>query len=407
MIRGRDFVVLSDDWNGLPTSTMHLFHFISRHNRVFWFNLVNRMPQLNFADAKKALNFAKRWGKRPARAESSSGIGKKGKHENLHVITPFMIPCFKHPVRLLNRMTLLREYKRLAAEFNIENPFLFTVFPPAVDLVKSVTAAQKIYYCYDDFLEYPGFNAKDWRAMETDLLDGVNALVVSAQHLKQKNRRGCPTLHLPHGVDFDHFHGAVDALARVPRMETIRRPIVGFFGLISEWVNLKLIADLSKRHPQLSFVLLGKADVETQVLASCPNVHMLGFVPYQNLPAYARYFDVAMIPFVRSKLTEAVNPLKLMEYFALGLPVLATRLPELETIDGPLHLAETASDFSELLQRILSEKPGSSRSQALQVAQNSTWERRAGDLCTFIHQLEENATRDERAGRLCATAEGA
>src|SRR5262249_39071362 len=209
--------------------------------------------------------------------------------------------------------------------------------------LKAVPAAARVYYCVDDFLDYPGVHHADWARMEAELLDAVDGLVVTSRHLARKRANDCPLLHLPHGVDYEHFQfGGAEP---VPELEALPRPVVGFFGLISEWVDQDLIADLSEHFPDVSFVLLGRSDVSLQPLAGRRNVRHLGFVPYAELPRYARYFDVGLIPFVLNRLTRAVNPVKLMEYLALGLPVLSTRLPELETVPGPIRLAVTRAEF--------------------------------------------------------------
>ena len=194
-------------------------------------------------------------------------------------------------------------------------------------------------------------------------------------------------LHLPHGVDFDHFHDVVIRAEPEPLLEHIRKPIVGFFGLISQWVDLENIAWLADVFPECSFVLIGQADVSLSPIKDHSNVHYLGYVPYIELPRYARYFDVGLISFVQSRLTRAINPLKLMEYFALGLPVLATRLPELELIAGPLRLADSREDFRHGLEDILRDLQRSSRQDATAVARENTWEARVEELSSFLEEL--------------------
>ncbi len=233
MTERHDFVVLSDDWNGLPTSTMHLFRRIAREHRVFWLNLINRMPRASWKNVKKVGRFVTDWAKQTTRIGHRSGGISRGDLGNLHVSTPFMIPWFKVPIRRLNQRTLLRHYRRLVSRHNIRDPIVVTVFPSGVDFVKSVSAKAKLYYCFDEFLEYPGFNQRDWRRMEEDLLDAVDAIVTTSKDLERKNTTSRSLLYLPHGVDFEHFSRSPAELSPQPQMEKIRRPIVGFFGLIS------------------------------------------------------------------------------------------------------------------------------------------------------------------------------
>jgi glycosyltransferase involved in cell wall biosynthesis len=385
MISGRDFVVLSDDWNGLPTSAIHLFRRLARTNRVFWFNTVGRLPRLTQADVGKVFRTLGKWARgRKSTARQAPEHAGPGVHE----INPLMVPWFKPWVRRLNRRCLVRKYRQLRERHGITDPIQVTTFPYAVDFLKAIPEGLKVYYCVDEFLDYPGVNHRDWAAMEAELLETIDALVVTSRDLTRKRMNSCPLLHLPHGVDFEHFYDAVAQAEPVAALENIRRPIVGFFGLISEWVDLGLIAHLSEAFPDASFVLLGRADVDLGPLAGRPNVHALGFVPYAELPRYARYFDVGLIPFVLNSLTRAVNPLKLMEYFALGLPVLSTRLPELETIEGPLRLAVTRGEFESGLRDLLHGRSSFDADEAFAAARMNTWDQRVEDLSDFLKDLE-------------------
>ncbi|MCI0456540.1 MAG: glycosyltransferase, partial [Gemmataceae bacterium] len=389
MMTGRDFVILSDDWDGLPTSAIHLFRRLARHNRVFWFNTVGRLPRFSRADAAKVLRTVGSWVHLRRKATPVTEVVQTG----VHVVTPVMVPWFKPLVRRFNRFSLLRRYRKLARRHDIVDPIVLTTFPYAVDFVKAVPAAGRFYYCVDDFLDYPGVNHRDWARMEAELLDCVDGLIVTSRYLARKRTGDGPLLHLPHGVDFDHFQ--VDpAAAPVPELEALPRPIVGFFGLISSWVDLGLIADLSERFPQVSFVLLGRSEVSLEPLAGRPNVHCLGFVPYADLPRYARYFDVGLIPFVLNQLTRAVNPVKLMEYLALGLPVLSTRLPELEDIAGPIRLAVPREEFRRGLAEVLALCGPATSAEARAVAQSNTWDDRVKELSAFLTWRQTSRSAD-------------
>ncbi len=87
----------------------------------------------------------------------------------------------------------------------------------------------------------------------------------------------------------------------------------------------------AQRRRGASFVLIGReSGADLSALAALPNVHRLGEVPYASLPEHLAAFDVCTIPFRRTPLTEATNPVKLYEYLATGKPVVARRLPEIE-----------------------------------------------------------------------------
>jgi glycosyltransferase involved in cell wall biosynthesis len=384
MINGRDFVVLSDDWDGLPTSAIHLFRRLQRRNRVFWFNTVGRLPRLSQGDAVKVCGAIRKW---IFKGNGRQPVLPGNEHGNVHVASPVMVPWFKPLVRRFNRASLLRKYASHCDRYAIRKPIVITTFPHVADFVKAVPAALKVYYCVDDFLDYPRVNHADWAVMEAQLLRDIDALVITSKKLAEKRLTECPILHLPHGVDFEHFHEAAETAVPEPRMEGIRRPIVGFMGLLSPWVDLTNIAHLADAFPQCSFVLLGRSEVSLRPLAGRPNIHCLGWVPYAELPRYARYFDVGLISFIHNRMTKAINPLKLMEYFALGLPVLASRIPELEHMPGPLRLATSRDEFRAGLDEILTGLPGSYREDAQAVAQQNTWDARVEQLSGFLEEL--------------------
>ncbi len=391
MIAGRDLIIVSDNWDGLrhgvPTSAIHLFSRLSRSHRVFWFNTISRMPKPTRADLARVARTVREWASGPREA-ARRNEPVDPRTAGVRVAAPFMVPWFKPAGRRLNRLSMRRAYGCLRERHGIANPIVLTTAPYGVDFLAAIDEGLKVYYCVDEFLDYPNVNRTDWAAMEAELLGSIDGLVVTSRDLGRKKRPGgCPVLYLPHGVDYDHFHVAAIRRRVVPHLEALPRPIVGFFGLISEWVDLGLMAHLSETFPTASFVLYGRADVELGPLDGRPNVHYFGPVPYDELPDHARYFDIGLIPFVLNDLTRAVNPLKLLEYFALGMPVLATRLPELEGVEGPLRLAVGRDEFRAGLAELVAGGPGLGAKDAWDAAREHTWDRRAEDLGTFLEDL--------------------
>ena len=97
------------------------------------------------------------------------------------------------------------------------------------------------------------------------------------------------TVLAPHGVDVELFRSASDRGCRsrlAPR--DLRRPVIGFFGLIEEWIDLDLIADLAERRPRWTFLMIGRLAVDPGRLTALPNVVFAGPQPYRSLPAGRR-----------------------------------------------------------------------------------------------------------------------
>src|SRR5262245_62145374 len=116
MITGRDFVVLSDDWNGLPTSAIHLFRRLSKQNRVFWFNTIGRFPRVTRSDASKVVRTLGGWARRVGHRQTAPAVETAFAH-GVQVVNPVMIPWFKPWVRRFNRRSLLHKYRQLCNHY--------------------------------------------------------------------------------------------------------------------------------------------------------------------------------------------------------------------------------------------------------------------------------------------------
>src|SRR2546427_6671811 len=180
--------------------------------------------------------------------------------------------------------------------------------------------------------------------MEQDLIRRAHVVFTSAEKLYGERQSLNPhTYYIPHGVDVAHFAGALDPSTEVPADMCGRpHPVIGFFGLLADWVDLELVRMVAVARPDWSVVLIGKATTDLRPLRGLANVHLLGQKPYSTLPHYCRGFDVGIIPFRKNDLTVRANPLKLREYLAAGLPVVSAPPPGVARFHGPLHLAGRA-----------------------------------------------------------------
>ena len=384
-----DYIFFADDRSSIPTSTMHLADQIAAGriaNRVFWANIYTRLPKLT--EFNKAFHILMRRGAKPAVNQQVAG-------STIISSTPIQFPWFGPAARTFNGYFASRFFQKLVKQYDIQRPIMITNFPCVVDAFRSIRRlapqAIQIYYCFDDFMEYPGFNPRHWQTMEQELFATVDGVIFTSRDLLEHKKRpeSLPSLYLPHGVDDDHFACPKTDKIPVEMLEKIAKPIVGFFGTIDTWVDISAIAYLAKRFPQCSFVVIGRSVVPLTILEGLENVHYLGQLPYSALPHYARYFDVGLIPFVMNDLTKAVNPLKLMEYYAIGIPVISTRLPDIVDVPGPLYFADTHEEFGNRLKEILRSDLSALRLLAKEVARKNSWLARAERFVQFAEQTAQ------------------
>jgi len=385
-----EYIFFADDRSSIPTSTMHIADQIAKTNRVFWVNTYTRLPR--FSELTKAFYILARRGARPAVNQQRDHKVDGG--STILSSTPIQFPWFVQPARKFNGYCAGRFFQQFVKQHSIQNPVLVTNFPCAVDAFQAIRKlapqVPQIYYCVDDYTEYPGLNPKHWTEMENELYAAVDGAAFTSRDLQQSKKRPktLPDLYLPHGVDYEHFASKKTEIKPLETLEKITKPIIGFFGSIDTWVDMSTVAYLAKRFPQCSFVVIGRSVVPLTVLNGLENVYCLGQISYSELPQYARYFEVGLIPFVMNDLTKAVNPLKLMEYFAIGIPVISTRLPDIADVPGPLYFADTHEEFGNHLDEILRSDLSVLRRQAQEVARQNSWAARAESFVQFVERCK-------------------
>jgi glycosyltransferase involved in cell wall biosynthesis len=135
--------------------------------------------------------------------------------------------------------------------------------------------------------------------------------------------------------------------------------------------------------PEASIVLVGPVMVDLGAERLPPNVHVLGNRPYAELPAYVQAFDVGLIPYLLNDWTVSVDPLKLLEYLAAGIPVIATPLPEVQKYTSVVRQGGTPASFLAAVYSAL-ESDEADRVAGRETAARNTWSRRAAEFLDIV-----------------------
>ena len=192
------------------------------------------------------------------------------------------------------------------------------------------------------------------------------------------------------GCDAEHFiSGGHDPSpeSRILDIESLPRPIVSYMGDVAPWVDIELFLKAARSHPEWSIVILGTWKRDKGEIQGLKNVHAPGSVPYDELPYYARRFDVGTIPFQLNELTRVVNPLKLYEYFSLGMPVVASDLPEVARFGDLVYIYRDLDQFVPMVEKALSEGANSPlRRRRIELAAKNSWRSRADVAATALNE---------------------
>jgi glycosyltransferase involved in cell wall biosynthesis len=381
---GTPFVVFGDDWGRNVSTMQHLFRQLTARHPVVWVNGIgHRVPSIRRKDLKRALQ--------KARAMFVGGTGSDGSDLDLggrpqRVIQPKVLP-WHHltPVRAYNTRNLISAVKRALADEGITTPpIVVTGTPPSASIIGRLGEHLSVYLCMDDFLSLPNVSPRMLGPLEQELLQKVDAVVSTAQALVDTKRpRSGRGYYLPQGVNFKHF---ASPQPEPLDLRGLPRPIIGFAGGVTSPMDFALVERVARANPGASIVLVGPVG-EDSPRFEAPNIHVLGRRPYQSLPAYVQTFDVGLIPYMLNAHSIAVDPLKLLEYLAAGVPVVTTDLPEVRKYAEAVLIGRSHDEFDAAVTRAVRQGRTEKGPEAQSFARQHGWDRRADRLLQILAEV--------------------
>jgi GT2 family glycosyltransferase len=288
---------------------------------------------------------------------------------------------------------ILEAFARFREQQDISTAIMIVDLPFWWSLVQRLRERFGWKIIYDCMDHHAGFSTNEAQMLtqEEELSRGADLVLASSSRLEEEQQRLNPnTILVRNAADFEHFRQAAtapDALARRPR------PMIGYYGAISDWFDVAAVRQVALARPQWSFVLVGStAGADVSDLDTLPNVHLLGEKPYAALPGYLNSFDVCLLPFVRNALTEATNPVKFYEFLSAGKPVVARALPELLMQRELAYLTDAPRDYVILIERALREDTLERQAARREFARNNTWEERFAKVTRAVQRTHKKVS---------------
>ena len=243
--------------------------------------------------------------------------------------------------------------------------------PMALDMAAALRPTKVVYDVMDDLTSFKGAPA-ELRLRHRQALRQAHVVFTGGRSLHRGVLAHRP--HLTHlfasGVEPEHF-----AAAHALRPASRPAPVAGYVGVIDERVDLDILRDLAGALPDWEIQVVGPvAKIDPDSLPQAPNLHYPGPQPYLRLPQVMAGFDVALMPFALNEATRSISPTKTLEYFAAGLPVVSTRVPDVVADHGAhVDLADDGHGFAEACRRAHGRHPAA-RADVDAVVRRNTWD---------------------------------
>jgi glycosyltransferase involved in cell wall biosynthesis len=262
----------------------------------------------------------------------------------------------------------------LLSKLNFKNYILWIGTPSAAFLLDIFDPTLLIYNPVDRYYAFPFVNSVKTRNYERQIAANSDVIICTAEAIRKDllpyNEY---SFTVTHGVDFNHFHSALSG-SNVPEdIKDIPKPIIGYFGGLSDRVNYRLLSKIEIRYPNASIVLIGKKLQDLGKLEKLPNVHILGYRDLSVLPHYLKQFSVCLIPYHVNELMEGVDPIKLREYLCLGKAVVSVDLPEVRKLEGLVYIGKNEEDYIVKVGKAMEENSASLIEERIRAAKQSDW----------------------------------
>ncbi|HEV7571103.1 MAG TPA: glycosyltransferase [Thermoanaerobaculia bacterium] len=385
MLRGATIVCLSSiDWAfnwQIPQEVASAF--AASGNRVLYIeNTGVRRPSVR--DAARLRDRSRNWWRAPG--------GVKPAIENLDVLSPLLLPFpYARTGLALNERVLVRAIRAWIGRDD-PHPLIVITFLPtplARAVIHRLEPDLSVYYCADRLAETSA-QAKKLRQSEPLLLAEAG-LVLTTSHGLQKTAAAIAKRveYLSCGVRSAEFERARRSGARRPAaLEGLSGPLVGFTGTLRNEIDVALLTEAARLAPDLNFVFVGPVAVDVTHLAAQKNVRFLGAVPHADVVTYTASLNVGILPYVLTDYTADVMPVKLKEYLAAGLPVVATHLPEVcrfaDQHPGTISFADTPETFAAALRRAIAEDTPASAERRMEIARHYDWTVQMSQMSAWV-----------------------
>ncbi|GLS30773.1 UDP-galactopyranose mutase [Mesorhizobium albiziae] len=281
---------------------------------------------------------------------------------------------------------------QLLAIHRADRPILWFYTPMMYPFAKHLDAVAIVYDCMDELSAFH-FAPPELRDCEGLLLRDADVVFTGGYSIYEAKRHQHDNIHpFPSSVDVAHFAAARRMLPSPADQLPLQGPVLGYYGVIDERIDLDLIAKVAAARPNWSVVMVGPiAKIDPAALPRAKNLHYIGRKEYAELPACLAGWAVALMPFAINAATRFISPTKTPEYLSAGKPVVSTAIADVVRHYGDVEgvlIAQDAEAFVEACERALVLSQGSKEwlREVDTLLAGTSWDQTYLDMASLISE---------------------
>lgn len=293
----------------------------------------------------------------------------------------------------------------LLSRFEIREWVAWLCTPAALPLLHSQTPQAIVYDCTTEVqIALQGKPAL--QQTESDLLSVADVVLVNSPYLARQLEVRHPQVHcLIDAIDQQHFSDHQSA-PEAERQAVLPRPRLGFFGTIDERLDVDLLDQLARAHPDWQLILVGPViHLEEEVrLPQRPNIHYFGWERYEHLPHFLVGWDLCILPLRQEACSCFTNPSRLLEHVATGYPVVSTKVADFQDyFELSARFTDSGASFIRACEEALAESEASHQQRRAGIEallERVSWDHNLVTINELLEQASKSPRPPATAGRV-------